>query len=346
MKAKSFLSLVLLLIIVGALWFFLKQNVNQRADENRDIGTYLFPNLPVDSIASIFMEDGADSVSLIKKDDFWVVAEKGYGANIDKMRNIVSELREAKIWKVIKATDELKQRLHLIAPSETTGDKKATRLVVTKENGEVIVDMLIGSFRVSPEGRKGGRYIMQKGLPEVINTDVSLNFADALPQNWLNTKLINIKSNMIKKISAFNVNGAEFFSFERSEEKGGFEPVTFPENKEPDNEKLTRLAESLENLTFIDVLPASDAGIDFENYLNFELNDGAVCKVYSVTDDDKKLIKIEFFANELQEEGTSDKTVNGAELQKRFARWMFIVPTWTYEAFITNAEDLFSEGED
>ena len=338
MKAKSFLSLVLLLIIVGALWFFLKKDDN-RIDENSDIGTYLFSNLPVDLIASVFIEDGNSSVTLVKKDDSWIVSEKEYNADLDKMRSIVGELRGAKIWKVIKATDELKSRLHLIDPSEASNDKKAVRLVAAKENGEAVIDMLIGSFRVNPKGGQDGRYIIKKGRSEVINIDASLLFIDALPQNWLNTKLIDIKSNMIKKISAFSINGAEIFSFERSEETGGFGP--FPKDKEP----LTRLAESLENLTLIDVLSDSDISINFENYFNFELSDGAICKVYPAAVDDKKLIKIEFFPNEFQEEETSDRTINVDELQKRFARRIFIVSPWVHEAFIINTEDLFEEEE-
>ena len=346
MKARSFLSLVLLLLIVGSLWLFLKKNWDNRADENRDIGIYLFANLPADSISSVFMEDGDNSVTLVKENDSWIVAEKGYNANLDKMRNIVTELRDAKIWKVINATDEVRSRLNLIDPSVVTGKNKATHLVVSTENGEIIADMLVGSFRLSPEGKRGGRYIIKNGQPEIINIDVSLGFIDALPQNWLNTELIDIKSGMIKKISALSINGTEIFSFERSDEKDGFEPIIFPENKEPDDEKLIRLTESLEGLILADVLPASNIDINSGNYLNFELNDGAIYKVYPITIDDKKILKIEFFPNELNEEETSDEAVNGIELQKRFAQWMFIIPTWTYDAFITNAEALFSEGQD
>ena len=347
MKAKSFLSLVLLLLIVGSLWFFFKKSGDSITNENREIGVYLFSNLPVDLIGSVSMKDGDHSVTLIKENDSWIIAEKGYHANLDKMRNIVSELRDAKIWKVIKATDEVRQRLNLMDPSsaEATDDKKATHLVVTKENGEIIVDMFVGSFRVSPEGRAGGRYIIKKGQSEVVNIDMSLGFIDTLPQNWLNKKLVDIKSKMIKKFSVFSIDGMEIFSFERSEGNGDFEPVIFPEDKEPDNEKLTRLTESLENLTLIDVLPASNIDINFGNYLSFELSDGAICKIYPITADDKKIIKIEFFPNELKEEEEADGTINGMELQSRFAQWLFIVPTWTYEAFITNAEGLFEEEE-
>ena len=346
MKAKSLLSLILLLVIVGSLWFFLKKNGDNKIDENSGIGTYLFANLPIDSMSSVFMQDGLNSVTLIKKDNSWIVAEKGYRADIDKMRNTVSELRDAKIWKVIKATDEIRSRLNLINPSSTEqpNDNKATRLVVRKENEDIMADMLVGSFRTSPEGRKeGGRYIIKNGLPEIINIDVSLAFIDALPQSWLNTKLIDIKSNMIKKISAFNIDGMGNFSFGRSGEEVGFDPIIFPEGEEPDNDKLTRVAESLENLNFIDVLPISDIDVSPENYLNFELNDGTAFNIYPMIADGKKFIKIELFPNELNEKETSDEAINGIELQKHFAQWMFILSTWEYEAFITRAENLILE---
>ena len=116
MKAKTFLILLMMagLLVVLALirWG------DEKNEAEVKMGAKLFADLPVNAVASVTIADADNTVTLVKGEEVWQVAERsGYAANFDELRDMIVKLSRLKIGRSFAGSPDTLARLSLNPPS-------------------------------------------------------------------------------------------------------------------------------------------------------------------------------------------------------------------------------------
>ena len=149
MNRQFLVILVVLLGVVGggALLVFQQQS-SQKPAVSAQLGQPLLKSLKASEVASISIRDPKDTLTLVKKDDRWTLAEKnGFAADLDKVTDLVVKAIELKVGQAEPVGEKDRERLNL-------SDATATRVSFKAADGKLLAELLVGKkyFRKEPEG--------------------------------------------------------------------------------------------------------------------------------------------------------------------------------------------------
>jgi len=134
-------TLIILLIILGALAGTGTLVFRLKAPErsNGRLGTQLLARLPVNKIVAITIKDSEQTVFLEKNEDAWMVKNRfSYPADFSKISYFVRNLKEMKIGRQFKSSEDTLKRLSLKEPDdqEASSDEKGTRIHLKGKDGK------------------------------------------------------------------------------------------------------------------------------------------------------------------------------------------------------------------
>lgn len=205
MNRKQFLILVLMLVVLGGAGLALFwQDIAAYRASGAKIGAKLLPDFKIAEVAQIRLQDAKVEVTLVKKDERWVVRERGdYTANFQGIGDLMVKLVELKVTQAETVGDSLLPRVELVAPAQG-GDAKAPRqtegvgtLVEFKDKAAKVLASLVLGKKVlkkdplnplpsAQDGVPAGRYVRVTGASErVVVVSDPLNVAEARPGKWL-----------------------------------------------------------------------------------------------------------------------------------------------------------------
>jgi hypothetical protein len=199
MNRKSFLILLILLIVVGGCGLYLF-NRNSGSWQGAKTGARPFQKLDVNQVAQIHLQDGHAQTTLINRDGTWTIKERdGARANFDTVRNLLIKLPEVKVVQTQTVDASLLPRLDLIEPAaQATGATDAaatvgTRFELQDKSGKTMAGLLLGKTVIKTESSPlavkptsaVGRYVMLSGAPTVLLISDALTEAQADPAHWL-----------------------------------------------------------------------------------------------------------------------------------------------------------------
>ena len=160
-----------LLIVVGVVlsglgWVAWQKERAPYKESTQKMGGKVIPNFPLNDVEQISVQHGKDSLLVARKDDIWVVKNRGdYPANFNKISDTLRKFWELKVAKPVKTAPTRLAVLDLVAP-----EKGAGTLVEFKDKaGKNINSVILGAKSMreakgdSPFGGGGfpdGRYIM------------------------------------------------------------------------------------------------------------------------------------------------------------------------------------------
>ena len=111
-----------LLLVVGAIlgglgWVAYQKKAAPYKESVQKMGGKLLPNFPLNDVEQIVVKQGQSELTLAKKDDVWVVKNRGdYPANFDTISDVLRKFWELKVAKPVKT-----------GPSRTSPARLSTR---------------------------------------------------------------------------------------------------------------------------------------------------------------------------------------------------------------------------
>ena len=216
MTRKQFLILVLALIVLGGAGFALFwQDISDYRASGAKIGAKLLPSLKVADVAQIQLRAAKSAVTLIRKENSWVVQErKGYPADFKAISDLIIKLADLKVVQSEVIGESLLPRVELVEPGK--GEGAGTQIELRDAAGKTLANVVLGKIILKkdpgnplPNAQNGvpaGRYVrFLEGKDRVVVVSDPLSIAEAQPGRWLDKDFF--KADRIKTLAVANEGG-------------------------------------------------------------------------------------------------------------------------------------------
>jgi len=304
MNRKQFLILVIALVVLGGAGLALFwQDIAAYRASGAKIGAKLLPGLKVSEVAQIRLQDAKSQVTLVRKNNAWLVRERGdYPANVQDIGDLMIKLAELKVVQSETVGESLLPRLDLAAPGQREGS--GTLIEFKDAAGKPLDSLILGKIILKkdplnplPNAQNGvpaGRYVLvgtSKGT--VIGVSDPLEGAQAAPGKWLAKNFF--KADRIKTL-ALSGEGAASWKITRDAEYGqwkfasgggeldasaavgagnalgglSFNDVVVDAKPEDTEKPVTVTAETFDNLTYTVKIARKKTGD--EDYVSFTVS--------------------------------------------------------------------------
>ncbi|OQY59443.1 MAG: hypothetical protein B6245_06720, partial [Desulfobacteraceae bacterium 4572_88] len=380
MKSKTLIVLFVICSVLTGITY-LTMNQDKAAVRQTKMGEKLLPDFPVNDVGKITIQDHENAVVLKKGESVWEVENKfNYPADFSKLTDFVKKFNEAKIGSSFKADDAKLARLSLHRPDkeDVPDEQKGTHVLLEDKDQKVLADMMLGKARDASAG-SGGHYVMLDKDPDIYLVDQSFRFLDKTTDEWIDKELLNVKAYDIEEVRCTDSkSGNTLYMLKRSEKGKDPELANVPEGRVAKKSKVDNMFRALSSLQADDVTDpakqAAETGVADAPYFEFHLFDGTVYKAYpgkALADDAEKFYfkaDVSYMAPEAEKEEKkgeeksdeaqptddvkADKTdqkseaelsAAAEEVNKRISPWIYVIPKWKHENFVTDVEGLLEE---
>ena len=210
---------ILLVVIGGAALLVFRQGETAKPAVTSQLGQPLLKGLKASEVASIAIREPKQSLTLVKKDNRWTIAEKnGFAADLDKVTDLVVKSIELKAGQVEPVGEKDRPRLNLAE----AGKEGAAAIVTFKAaDGKVLAELLVGKkyFKKEPEGDASkapgdGRFVMLPSDPkQVYIVSDPLRVATAATGDWVSKEGFAIEK--VKVLEVKPAEGSDGYRIER-----------------------------------------------------------------------------------------------------------------------------------
>ncbi|HID30649.1 MAG TPA: DUF4340 domain-containing protein [Desulfobacterales bacterium] len=372
-------TLIILLIILGFLAgvgaLIIRLKATDRSKE--DLGVLLLGNLPANEIVSITIQGAKDSVSLAKEEDRWIVVDRfHYPADFSQIIDLVRKLKDVKIGRQFESSEETQRRLSLKDPDDPDASEKekGIRILLGDKKKTPLASLLLGKTREGGDERRfpSGQYVRLGKESKIYLIDQHFAYLQKKPAGWLDKTLVEVKEEEVKKISCMSPEAKKIhFAFERPRKEQDLEPVNLPKDRKVKKSALERLSRALSSLRIEDVAGPSDdsesVGMERSKRLEYHLFKGMTYHLYfgkACSETDPCLLQLEVDYEKpapekeetgeceppKKEEDSSEKTpeelaLEAKQLNARLSRWVYVIPKWQHDAFLTDLDQLLEKSE-
>ena len=299
MNRKQFLILIVALVVLGGAGLALFwQDIAAYRESGARIGGKLLPEFKVAEVAQVRLQDAKTQVTLVRKDDRWVVDERaGYTADFQAIGDLIVKLAELKVTQFEQVGASLLPRVDLVEPGK--GEGGGTLVEFKDKPGKALGTLILGKkvLKKDPlnplpsakDGVPAGRYVRIVGSKDqVVVVSDPLNAAEAGPGKWLAKDFF--KADRIRTLAVGPQGAAPQWKIARDVEWGQWKfaggggnldasaavgavnALGSPEFKdvvvEPKPEDMEKptvaVAETFDNLTYTVTLAKKKAGDDYD----------------------------------------------------------------------------------
>lgn len=276
-RSVGFLGTVTLLATLGATVAV----IDRVADTRRAVeARLLLPGFAqrsgdVQQIEVIRAEDNElGSVSLVRSGDGWILEQRdGYPARTDVVRKLLFDLGQLDVIESKTADPGRFDRLQLRDVAQA--GSKASRLVLSTAQGEVLADVHVGKRRDSLQGGEPMVYVRMTDSTQTYLAEGELEMRGT-PQQWLFREVVNVPQTDIRRATLTAADGAVLELERVSDDGRDFRIANMPEGRKIDSQySVNNAATVLDKLLFDDVRTAE--GLAFDPALGsarFETKDG------------------------------------------------------------------------
>jgi len=178
MNRKQFLILIVALVVLGggglALFW---QDIAAYRESGARIGGKLLPEFKVAEVAQVRLQDAKTQVTLVRKDDRWVVDERaGYTADFQAIGDLIVKLAELKVTQFEQVGASLLPRVDLVEPGK--GEGGGTLVEFKDKPGKALGTLILGKkvLKKDPlnplpsakDGVPAGRYVRIVGSKDQV----------------------------------------------------------------------------------------------------------------------------------------------------------------------------------
>ncbi len=218
---KQFLAIlgVLVVVIGGTALLVFRQGASEKPAVTSQLGQPLLKGLKASEVASIAIREPKATLTLVKKDNRWTIAEKnGFSADLDKVTDLVVKAIELKAGQVEPIGEKDRPRLNLADPGK---EGAGTEITFKAADGKVLAALLVGKkyFKKEPEGdaakaQADGRFVMVPSDPkQVYIVSDPLRLASAASSDWISREGVAIER--VKSLEVKPSEGTDGYKIER-----------------------------------------------------------------------------------------------------------------------------------
>jgi len=268
MNRKQLTSILVAFVVLGGLGLWLR---------NRDVSSYrttagamghkVLGDFDVNSVARIAVRKGTNGLNVVRKDDRWVVAERGdYPANFAEIGETVRKLWDLKTVQPVAGPlgASALERLELNPEAATNA---ATVIELQDKDGKVLKALLLGKLhRSSPatpspmggeEGWPDGRYVMLRGQTTGASL-VSETFSnlEPKPESWLSKDFFKVEKVLSAAVTFPEATNS--WKLSRASETNEWVLAEAKPEEQLDTSKISGIATALSWPSFEDVVVNPD----------------------------------------------------------------------------------------
>jgi hypothetical protein len=279
MNARIAIALVVLLTLVGgAALVYQYQERARRPDNAATLGRPLLKDLQVADIASIKIAEPKAALTIQRKDDGWVIAERrGFPADVAKVREFALKLIGLKVGQSEAIGDKDRARLGL--------DESGTQVELAGAGGKPLGRLTVGKkyFRREVENPDkapaDGRFVAlpaEAGTVYVISEPLAQ--ASAKSADWIDRSSFEVEK--VKTLEVRPASGSPW-RIERAKDDAGWKLAGIKPGEKLDISRANAASYSLSLLELTDVAPddAKDTGLDKPTLVNATTLDGLTYEI-------------------------------------------------------------------
>ena len=276
MNRRQLLILVIALVVLGGTGLALFwQDIAAYRSTGAKIGARLLPELKLADVARIELRDARQAATLARKDNRWVVQERGdYPANFQDISDLLIKLVELKVVQSESIGDSLLPRVSLAPPpakpaaevKDEDAKQTGTRIEMKDASGRTLATVTVGKVVLKKDpgnplpnavnGVPAGRYVKVEGAQNVAVVSDPLDKVHADPGKWLDKTFF--KADRVKTL-AVTREGGPHWKITRDEEWGQWRFAAGAGTLDPS--AAVAAVNQLANWTFDDVaVAANEAG--------------------------------------------------------------------------------------
>ena len=258
-RKQLILVFLALAVLGGASLVLLKRNHQSWSEPQGKMGQKLFPNFPINDVASLFLKSQGE-LHLVRKGGMWRVQERGdYPANFSQIGELMVKLAGLKISQSEPIGRSQLAHMELEPPGKGAGS--GTLLELKDEQGKMIQSMILGkkhveqSSRPSPYGGgeyPDGRYVMLgNDSKNVLLISDPLSNLEPNAEPWLNRDFFKIEKP--QSISLVSTNATNSWKLTRETETAPWVLADPGPGETLDSNKVSSIAGTLSYPSFVDV---------------------------------------------------------------------------------------------
>jgi hypothetical protein len=275
MNARAVLVLVVLLAILGGgALIYLHQENAERPGSVASLGKPLLPDLKAADIASIKIAQANATLTLQRKDDGWVIAERrGFPADVSKVRDFVIKVLELKVGQSEPIGEKDRARLNL--------DASGTQVEFAGADGKPLGKLTVGKkyFKSGEvenpdKARADGRFVsVPAQAATVYIVSDPLTQASTKSADWIDHTSFQVEK--VKTLEVKKPDG-EAWKLERAGDNADWKLTPMKPGEKLNTGNANAATYSLSLLELADVAPddAKDTGLDNPTLIHATTFDG------------------------------------------------------------------------
>ena len=316
-----------LAVIAFAVWLSSRRHL----ERDMMVGALVLPGLEhnVNTVTKVSLRKGDGTRATLQKGgDAWRVEERGWPADVGKVRKLLLDLGALNIV-------EEKTRLPGNYPQlgvEDVSSPKATGTLVDIAGASRSWSVIIGKS----SGAKSG-YVRVAGAPQTLLAAPLLT-VDSDPKGWLEKTLLDVPVARVRQVEERPAKGPAFTAARDKKEQNDFTVSPLPKGRELTSAAAAEpITTALGSLTLDDVRkadPKSDPPATHALYRTF---DGLEVDVAGHKDGTHAFIAISARST------SKDTAAEAEQLTARLSGWEFEIPDYKYNAMFSPLEDLLKK---
>jgi Domain of unknown function (DUF4340) len=326
-RRVAWLLAAAIVLVVFAIWLSSRRHL----ERSMMAGDLVLPGLEqnLNSITTVRLLKAGDLHTTLQKEaGGWSVTERGWPADLSKMRKLLLDLGALNIV-------EEKTRLPANYPElgvEDISQPKASgtrvELIAPTRTWAVIVGK-------SSSGKSG--YVRVAGAPQSLLAAPLLS-VDADPKGWLDQQLIDLPAQRVRQVEEKPAQGPAFSASREKKDDANFTVAPLPKGRVLTGPAAAApLTAGLSSLTLDDVHKGSAPADAQVSHAVFRTFDGLEVEVSGRKDGARALVAITARSTAKETEAEAQK------LNARLNGWEFEIPDYKYTAIFTPLEELLQK---
>lgn len=376
MNRKQFIILLVLVVVIGAAGLVIRQRGQSSwQSAGQAIGRKLLPDLPVNDIAQITVKAGGSELNLARRDNVWCVRERNdYPANFSEISGLLLKFADMKVVQSEEVGASQLGRFELL-PSGA-GANTATQIEFKDQSGKTRNSVLLGKKHMNKarnpqfggmggdEGWPDGRYVMVgSGAKTLSVVSDPLDNVQPKPEAWLNKDFLHIEKP--RTIAVQFAEATNSWKVTRTSETNDWQLADAKADEKLDATKVSGVTSPFSSASFNDVAALTTSNAPVGTTLTVETFDGFtyVAKV-GASENENYPVSFAVSASLATERvaGKDEKAEDKAKLdkefkdqqaklaeklatEKRFANWIYQLPTHTVDSLLKPRGDLLVEAK-
>ena len=333
MSNKYFTYLILItisLFVLALISFF----IQPRYETSLKRGGAIFENIKnqLNDIKEINIDNNEKKISIIKDQDNWYMASKSnYKVKNEVVRKNLIQISELRFFEKKTKEEYLYSRLNLEYPNDEDGNSKFISII--NSDKEALIEFILG------KRKKNGVYIKKLKDKQTWLTSGTLDMS-SVERDWLETKILNIDYQDVKKVSVNHLNKKESFSLTKDDKNENFLIDNLTKEQIPKSDLIANhIGYFFTNLIFEDVVKRKNV-IDSElrTKINFELFDGTNIFAFIFNEDKNTWINFE-----IDEQSTFKLKDNNKIFVNNIQNWSYKLSSKKYNFVNAKLDDLLVE---